>query len=292
MLTGQVPALPLWKFRSKREFDEGSKQLRNLHEHVRRHQERLKPGERLRGYSVTAEKLVDFEIDWPADGSQPNWRETVRCPETRLINRLRGSYHAFRTLLPDAADARIYLTEAATPFYDFIKARHPGAVGSEYLADVPFGQVGARGIRSEDFTALTFDDAAFDLVMTFEVLEHVPDYRAALREAARVLRPGGVMLLTAPFLNFDETLVREHRGGRRDRPSRAPRLSRRSDQLGWDPVLLLVRLVVDERAARGGVRRRLCRLLCVARVRLPASGPERDRRHPLISPRACPPGSA
>jgi hypothetical protein len=208
MLTGQVPALPLWKFRSKREFDEGSKQLRNLHEHVRRHQERLKPGERLRGYSVTAEKLVDFEIDWPADGSQPNWRETVRCPETRLINRLRGSYHAFRTLLPDAADARIYLTEAATPFYDFIKARHPGAVGSEYLADVPFGQVGARGIRSEDFTALTFDDAAFDLVMTFEVLEHVPDYRAALREAARVLRPGGVMLLTAPFLNFDETLVR------------------------------------------------------------------------------------
>lgn len=208
MLAGQVPALSLWKARSRPESQAMMPQLRNLHETVRRYGERLARGDRVRGYSITAERLVDFEVDWRDDGTPPNWRESVRCPETRLINRLRGSYHAFRTLLPGGTDAHVYLTEAATPFYQFVKARFPQAIGSEYLLDTPFGQSNAAGIRSEDLTALTFADAAFDVVLSFEVLEHVPNYRAALAECARVLRPGGVLLLTAPFIGAEQTLVR------------------------------------------------------------------------------------
>ena len=45
------------------------------------------------------------------------------------------------------------------------------------------------GVRHEDATALTFADNSLDVIATFEVLEHVPDYRS---------RPGGVPSLPPP----------------------------------------------------------------------------------------------
>lgn len=45
---------------------------------------------------------------------------------------------------------------------------------------------------------LPFDDATFDALLTFDVLEHVQDARAVLRECKRVLRPGGRIFLVFP----------------------------------------------------------------------------------------------
>jgi ubiquinone/menaquinone biosynthesis C-methylase UbiE len=44
-----------------------------------------------------------------------------------------------------------------------------------------------------DATHLDFADAAFDAVFVFGILHHVPEWRAALVEIARVLRPGGAL---------------------------------------------------------------------------------------------------
>jgi len=54
----------------------------------------------------------------------------------------------------------------------------------------------ARGlsVREASATALPYPDAEFDLVVSFKVLAHVPDLRAALGEMARVCRPGGRVL--------------------------------------------------------------------------------------------------
>ena len=49
-----------------------------------------------------------------------------------------------------------------------------------------------------DGMSLPFGDGVFDTVLCNEVLEHVPEPFSLLSEAARVLRPGGVLLLTAP----------------------------------------------------------------------------------------------
>jgi SAM-dependent methyltransferase len=46
---------------------------------------------------------------------------------------------------------------------------------------------------------MPFEDASFDTVLSIQVLEHTADPGVLITEMARVLRPGGVLLLTAPF---------------------------------------------------------------------------------------------
>jgi SAM-dependent methyltransferase len=53
-----------------------------------------------------------------------------------------------------------------------------------------------------DALALPFADASFDLVAALDVLEHVGDHAAAVRELRRVLRPRGAVVIFVPALRF------------------------------------------------------------------------------------------
>jgi SAM-dependent methyltransferase len=50
-----------------------------------------------------------------------------------------------------------------------------------------------------DITEIPEPDASFDAIMCVEVFEHVPDPVLALKEFSRLLKPGGQLILTAPF---------------------------------------------------------------------------------------------
>lgn len=67
-------------------------------------------------------------------------------------------------------------------------------------------QTGAWNTKSIDLVCDIVDipeaDASFDAVLCTEVLEHVPDPLKALDEFTRLLRPGGVLILTAPFASM------------------------------------------------------------------------------------------
>ena len=70
----------------------------------------------------------------------------------------------------------------------------------EGLGMLPPRETGAplTAFLAGDATRLPFADDQFDAVICSEVLEHLPDYRAALREIRRVLRPGGMFCATVP----------------------------------------------------------------------------------------------
>src|ERR1700739_2463526 len=46
--------------------------------------------------------------------------------------------------------------------------------------------------------ALPHADASFDLIVAFEVIEHLPDWREFLQEARRVLAPNGQFIVSTP----------------------------------------------------------------------------------------------
>ena len=53
-----------------------------------------------------------------------------------------------------------------------------------------------------DATRLPFPDATFDAVMLCDVLEHIPDDRAAAAEARRVVKPGGYLIASSPHVDW------------------------------------------------------------------------------------------
>jgi SAM-dependent methyltransferase len=62
-----------------------------------------------------------------------------------------------------------------------------------YCAGKGFGYV-----KKGDVCALPFDDGIFDVVLATDIIEHVDDDDLALAEIARVLKPGGRVLITVP----------------------------------------------------------------------------------------------
>ncbi len=71
-----------------------------------------------------------------------------------------------------------------------------GALADAEAATLPSASWAA--CANGDATRLPFPDGVFDRVIAAEVLEHIPDDEAAMRELARVLRPGGTMAVTVP----------------------------------------------------------------------------------------------
>jgi len=53
-----------------------------------------------------------------------------------------------------------------------------------------------------DIAAVSEPDASFDAILCVEVFEHIPHPVEALKEFARLLKPGGSLILTAPFCSM------------------------------------------------------------------------------------------
>lgn len=61
---------------------------------------------------------------------------------------------------------------------------------------------GLKHVRKGRAEKLPYKDAAFDLVLMLDVIEHIKDDYQAVKEAKRVLRRGGKLIVTTPALSF------------------------------------------------------------------------------------------
>lgn len=165
-------------------------------------------GVKLRGRRL-ARVLLGLDPGSPAARSVAAWVRTPGANRLRVaeINRIEGLHDA---LIPLAHFAPSDHTDGA----------EPGAI--------------VAGVRHEDLTRLTYPAASFDLILTSETLEHVPDLGAALAEIRRVLVPGGRHLLTVPLLpTTPTTFARATRNPDGSITDHAPPIRHPGGDTGW-----------------------------------------------------------
>ena len=84
-----------------------------------------------------------------------------------------------------------------------LAAKHARVIGMDRVAPAAEPRArpgsGARFVRG-DLGGLPFAAASFDLVVSFQVIEHLLDATDYLREIVRVLRPAGTLLISTPNL--------------------------------------------------------------------------------------------
>ena len=168
-------------------------------------------------------------------------RSRARCPECGALER-----HRLLALVLDGLAPLIQehgrVLDIATSRYVTDRVRKIGPALYVRL-DLDPAADGREIDVQASMTALPFAEGSFDLIVCSHVLEHVPDDEAAMRELARVLRPGGLALVQVPIR--DDRLTDEDP----DAPE-AERIERfgQSDHVRWYGTDL------EERLTRAGLR--------------------------------------
>jgi SAM-dependent methyltransferase len=155
--------------------------------------------------------MSTFRVLWflAANGSHPFPRKQMESYRTEGIARLRGyglsmsdpSYLHLRSLFADLEKASSFahgrlldIGCGNKPYEKMFEGKISEHVGcdivqsSEQRADVLCPA-----------TQIPLDDASFDTILCTQVIEHVADHRALLQEAHRLLRNGGVLILSGPM---------------------------------------------------------------------------------------------
>lgn len=170
----------------------------------------------LSGYCVVCADVVDFRLDvdvWM--GQYRNYREGVLCPRCGGNSRSRLVADAVFDIAEGyPRPPSLCLLEAVSPLCQALRGRFGDIACSEFFGSEHEGgslhQHRGVQVSHQDVTALTYGAGSFDIFCHNDVLEHVYDYRRALGEVARVLRPGGWMVASVPF--FYELMRSVQRG--------------------------------------------------------------------------------
>jgi SAM-dependent methyltransferase len=169
------------------------------------------------GFCIPCKKKTEFIVDAQFGGEikngilSPNWRERMECKYCRMNNRQRL---IAGLIIQKSKNKRlsIYFMEQVTPIYlwatKYLGSSHR-ITGSEYLGYEYKGGEIINGIQHENIEMLSFKDNEFDMIISNDVFEHVPNPDIAFKECCRVLKPGGEMLATIPFYdNYDFSIKR------------------------------------------------------------------------------------
>lgn len=127
-----------------------------------------------------------FEIDEPQQGPRPTWlsRQAVVGRAIRAL-----SAKSQGRILDIGCNSGAFLSTFNT------KWEHEGVELSNTLSEVARERLPGCRIHSLPFEDLEFESDTFDVVTSFAVIEHVYDPQRFVREAFRILKPGGLLVL-------------------------------------------------------------------------------------------------
>lgn len=156
----------------------------------------------------------------PMFEGRPNLREGLHCTRCGLSARQRLLHLALASTLDTGRGPSGAVLERHSRLFTALRYLDPDILGSEYHPR--HGRPGRRCLslrpgrlplprlsRHESITGLSYPDRSLGYLAHSDVLEHVEDSAAALRESRRVLAPGAATVFTVPFFaRLDHTIVR------------------------------------------------------------------------------------
>jgi ubiquinone/menaquinone biosynthesis C-methylase UbiE len=131
------------------------------------------------------------------DRAQQQYAEPTPLPDPRIDRKFRRILELVRAQLPCEAflDAGCGDGRHLAALGDELPARRAGCDLAERILETARQRVDAD-FRQANLEALPFADGEFDLVLCSQVIEHVLDPDLAIGELARVLRPGGTLVIS------------------------------------------------------------------------------------------------
>ena len=132
------------------------------------------------------------------------WHRHTICPNCQLALRHRLMIAALQHLnnvsFESTIDGKVILHFAPeSAIRTLIESRAANYITADYLRE-------NVALRLDIANMKQIADRSIDTIIACDVLEHVPDDRAAMREMYRVLTPGGWVILTVPQQdNLDQT---------------------------------------------------------------------------------------
>jgi SAM-dependent methyltransferase len=156
----------------------------------------------------TKRKIISDELalSWGLSHRERRWfdeREGQFCQACHMSERVRMLLWSLKKVQPEFTTLHILHLNQTNDLTQAI-SRAERLVETTYVPGLEFGAE-VNGLSNQDMTRLTFGSDRFDLVIHSETLEHLHDYALALREANRVLRPGGYQIYSVPLLHDRQT---------------------------------------------------------------------------------------
>lgn len=221
MPSNHFPSIWLGDFSCKAEYDSESENLRSTFQVYDWLDDRILYSRHpfaFHAYCAACDKVTPMRIRWDGlrnGSSHPAWTETAVCDTCGLNSRMRALICYIKTRVNLNLIRRAYIAEAVTPSYHILDTLVSELVASEYLnSELKGGEMVSipnleKPIRHEDLTSLSFADGEFELAITQDVFEHIPNYTKAFSELARILSSNGSLVFTIPFFpNLATTCIR------------------------------------------------------------------------------------
>lgn len=138
------------------------------------------------------------------------WDDLVKSllPVPEYLPELLASVPDGGTLVEIGVGTGMMLTELATRVDSLIGVDHSAAMLDEARQRLAEAGIDSVDLRLGEMTHLPLPDSSADCLLFNMVLHHAPDPSAVLKESARVLKPGG-LLLVADLARHERELVRE-----------------------------------------------------------------------------------